>query len=228
MSANASLQTAVLIDGENVAASDFPRLQTCLKSIAGIAITRVFGDFANGAHSNWLEICRAHGLEPVLHCSPVTGKNGTDILMTIAAMDILAMATFRRIVLVSSDSDFLPLVRRLRAGGIEVVGIGRTAPTVQLSATYSNWMKLGDPPAKTAGKPKAQTKTVLNSLTPVGFAKIVQEIVGSNSMTLSAVGKALRQSAPELVPVLGKGKLKKHIIAAGGFQVEGDLVRKAA
>ena len=87
MSANPNRATAVLIDGENIAAGDFPRLQTRLISIPGIAITRVFGDFANASHSNWLEVCREHGVEPVLHCSPVTGKNGTDILMTIAAMD---------------------------------------------------------------------------------------------------------------------------------------------
>ena len=228
MSANANLPTAVLIDGENIAAGDFPRLQTRLISIPGIAITRVFGDFANASHSNWLEVCREHGVEPVLHCSPVTGKNGTDILMTIAAMDILASGKFRRIVLVSGDSDFLALVRRLRAGGMEVVGAGRKPATTVGTATYSKWIVIEDLSAKPAAKSKNQTRATSSPQTPAGFRKIVLEIISSNSMTLSAVGKALRQSAPELVPVLGKGKLKKHIIAAGGFQLDGDLVRKAA
>jgi hypothetical protein len=228
MVAHANLPTAVLIDGENIAARDFPCLQAHLKSMPGIAITRVFGDFANAAHADWLGICRNEGLEAVLHCSPVSGKNGTDILMTIAAMDILATGKFRRIVLVSSDSDFLALARRLRAGGMEVVGIGRTAPTGAVSAAYSKWMELGDLSAKTAAKPKAQAKATSSSPPPANFSKTVQDLIGNNAMSLSAVGKALRQSAPDLAAVLGKGKLKKHIQAAGGFQLEGDLVRKAA
>lgn len=224
----ANLPTAVLIDGENTPASAFARLDAHLKSIHGICITRIYGDFANTAHAKWLDICRNHGLEPVLHCSPVSGKNGTDILMTIAAMDILAMGKFRRIVLVSNDSDFLALARRLRTGGIEVVGIGRTAATTAVTAAYTKWVELGGPSPKTAGKPKAQPNTKSNAPVPAGFRKAVQEIIGSNAMSLSAIGKALSNAAPELDPALVKGKLKKQIIAAGGFQLEGDLVRRAA
>lgn len=228
MSANQNLPTALLIDGENIAARDFARLQTILNSFAGIGITRVFGDFANAAHSDWLEICCTYGLEPVLLCCPVSGKNGTDILMTIAAMDILATGKFRRIVLVSSDRDFLALARRLRAGGMEVLGIGRGPAPVPLLATYSKWLELRDPPASTISKPKAKAKSASTRQPTAAFHRTVNEIIGDNAMSLSAVGKALRQSAPELAAALGKGKLKKHIEAAGIFKLEGDLVRKRA
>lgn len=192
--------------------------------MAGIAITRVFGDFANGAHSRWLDICRTHGLEPVLHCSPVTGKNGTDILVTIAAMDFLATGAFRRIVLVSGDSDFLPLVRRLRAGGAEVIGVGRKDVSPLVSAAYSKWFVLGSPATKTSTKPKPQPTPQI----PAGFGKAVQKIIGNSAMSLAEVGKLLRDHAPELAPPPGSGKLKKHILAAGGFEVEGTMVSRVA
>ena len=228
MAANAHLPTAVLIDGENIATKDFPALQEIAKTIPGVAITRVFGDFANSAHANWLEVCKNHGLEPVLHCSAVAGKNGTDMLITISAMDILYAGKFRRLVLVSGDSDFLPLVRRLRAGGLDVVGIGRKPATGAACSAYSMWLELADPSPKQAAKPKPQTKTASTSQVPPGFRKAVQKIIGDSALSLSAIGKALRDMAPELAPPPGKGKLKKQIIAAGVFQLDGDLVRMSA
>lgn len=228
MTAFANLPTAVLIDGENMSASIFPSLRTHLNSIPGIGITRVYGDFSNAAHAKWLEICRREGLEAVLHCSQVSGKNGADILITIAAMDILATGKFRRIVLVSSDSDFLALVRRLRAGGMEVIGIGHTMQSSAVSATWSKWMNMADPSAKPVSKPAPPAKLAQVPQPPAAFCRTMQEIIGDNAMLLSAVGEALRQSAPELVAALGKGKLKKHIQAVGIFELNGDLVRRRA
>lgn len=226
MSTHANVPTAVLIDGENIAASDYPRLQTHLGSIAGIAIIRVFGDFAKPAHANWLEICRRHGLEPVLHCSPVTGKNGADILLTISAMDILATGTFRRIVLVSGDSDFLALVRRLRTGGVEVVGMARRASSVTSPDSYSKWIEFGDAVSAKTTKTAPLQSAPPSLPVPDGFRGAIQQIIGRNAMSLSAVGQELRKSAPAVSASLGKGKLKKRLQADDAFQLNKDSVRR--
>jgi predicted nuclease of predicted toxin-antitoxin system len=228
MAVNTHLPTAVLIDGENTSASVFPCLQTHLRMIAGIALIRVYGDFSNAAHAKWLDICRKEGLEAVLHCSPVTGKNGTDILMTISAMDILATAKFHRIVLVSSDSDFLPLVRRLRAGGMEVIGIGRSPTSEAQPAIYSRWLELGDSPASPFSKPQAKAITKPSPQPSAAFRKKVNEIIGESAVSLTVLGKALKDSPPDLAAEIGKVKLKKHIEAAGGFELHGQLVRRQA
>ena len=52
------------------------------------------------------------------------GKNATDMKMTIDAMDLMAGGRVTGFGLMSSDSDFTPLVTRLRQEGIDVYGFG--------------------------------------------------------------------------------------------------------
>ena len=53
-----------------------------------------------------------------------TGKNSTDLLMTIDAMELALHGKVERFILASSDGDFSHLALRLREYGLEVVGIG--------------------------------------------------------------------------------------------------------
>jgi len=58
-----------------------------------------------------------------------TGKNSTDIAMAVDAMDLVIAERPDVVVLVSSDSDFAPLVIRLREKGCRVCGIGQQGKT---------------------------------------------------------------------------------------------------
>ena len=136
MSLEPKFETAVLIDGENIPANSYERLQKALKSYEPIGTIRVYGDFSKTAHADWLEVCRKCAIAAELHLPVSIGKNGTDIVMTIAAMDIMASGKFGTIVLVSDDSDFLPVARRLRASGLTVVSAGRK-PHLAQHSTYS-------------------------------------------------------------------------------------------
>ena len=53
-----------------------------------------------------------------------TGKNSDDIELTITAMDLLHERGVAGYCIVSSDSDFTPLVMRLRESGKLVIGFG--------------------------------------------------------------------------------------------------------
>ena len=57
------------------------------------------------------------------------GKNSCDIKLTIDAVELLHSAQVDTFVIVSSDSDFVPLVNHLRGSGKSVVGAGRRAVT---------------------------------------------------------------------------------------------------
>src|SRR3546814_8393034 len=52
------------------------------------------------------------------------GKNATDMKMTIDAMDLMASGRVTGFGLMSSDSDFTPLVTRLRQERLPVYGFG--------------------------------------------------------------------------------------------------------
>lgn len=57
------------------------------------------------------------------------GKNSTDIALAVDAMDLVVAERPQLVYLVSSDSDFAPLVVRLREKGCRVCGIGQLGKT---------------------------------------------------------------------------------------------------
>jgi hypothetical protein len=57
------------------------------------------------------------------------GKNSTDIALAVDAIDLVVGERPEVVVIASSDSDFAPLVSRLREKGCRVVGIGQEGKT---------------------------------------------------------------------------------------------------
>jgi len=57
------------------------------------------------------------------------GKNSTDIAMAVDAIELVGSERPDVVVIASSDSDFAPLVSRLREKGCRVVGIGQEGKT---------------------------------------------------------------------------------------------------
>ena len=66
----------------------------------------------------------------LIHCfHPVSGKNSTDIQMTVDIMEhALRLHDVEWFVLATGDSDFSPLFRKLREMGKEVIGVGPKSP----------------------------------------------------------------------------------------------------
>ncbi|MBS0453755.1 MAG: NYN domain-containing protein [Proteobacteria bacterium] len=67
------------------------------------------------------------GVRPMVNLA--AGKNSTDIALAVDAMDLAVSERPQLIYLVSSDSDFAPLVIRLREKGCRVCGIGQQGKT---------------------------------------------------------------------------------------------------
>ena len=119
-----NLRLAVLIDADNA-----PR--DCLKGIMEeVAIygtpnvKRAYGDWSSRNLSGWRQELLDNSVTPVQQFAYTKGKNSTDSAMIIDAMDILYGGKVDGFVLVSSDSDFTGLARRLREAGLMVIGIG--------------------------------------------------------------------------------------------------------
>ncbi len=74
-----------------------------------------------------MKLFKAHSIRPMVNVS--TGKNSTDIALAVDAMDLVVSERPDVVVLVSSDSDFAPLVIRLREKGCRVEGIGQEGKT---------------------------------------------------------------------------------------------------
>lgn len=67
------------------------------------------------------------GIRPMVNLA--AGKNSTDIAMAVDALDLAIAERPQVVVIASSDSDFAPLVARLREKGCRVIGIGQDGKT---------------------------------------------------------------------------------------------------
>lgn len=125
MSKTNELQSiAVLIDADNTPPK---KLKDVLDEIAvygRIVVKKAYGNWKNEQLKNWEPQLKQLAIKPEQQFAYTTGKNATDILLTIDAMDLLATGIYDAFVLVSSDSDFTPLAIRLRESGVSVFGVG--------------------------------------------------------------------------------------------------------
>jgi uncharacterized protein (TIGR00288 family) len=119
-------QIAVLIDFENVGLNEIQWLFDQISDVGRIIVRRAYADWsvASNRRDQLLEL----GIEPIqLFRSASGGKNSSDIRLAIDAVDILYTSPVDTFVIVSSDSDFVPLVSKLRAAGKTVFGAGEQA-----------------------------------------------------------------------------------------------------
>lgn len=119
-----NMRLAVLIDADNA-----PRdcLQGIMEEVAIYGtpnVKRAYGDWSSRNLSGWRQVLLDNSVTPVQQFAYTKGKNSTDSAMIIDAMDILYGGKVDGFVLVSSDSDFTGLARRLREAGLMVIGIG--------------------------------------------------------------------------------------------------------
>ncbi|EQD67977.1 protein containing DUF88, partial [mine drainage metagenome] len=92
-----------------------------------LIIRRVYGDWTSPSLQSWRAVLQEHALDPEQQFSNVAGKNATDSALIIDAMDILHRGVVRGFCIVSSDSDYTRLAKRIREEGFFVMGIGRAA-----------------------------------------------------------------------------------------------------
>ncbi len=119
----AESNVALLIDYENVGLDSIQYLLDELSDVGRVTIKRAYSDWSvqREKRDQVLEL----GIEAVHHFRSTRGKNSSDIVLAIDAVDLLHGAPVDVFVIVSSDSDFVPLVSRLRSAGKTVIGSGR-------------------------------------------------------------------------------------------------------
>lgn len=115
---------ALLIDADNASHAGIDPVLTVLAELGQVNIRRAYGNWAKPALSNWNKITHRFGIQPMQQFDLTKGKNATDIAMAIDAIDLLNAGKVDGFGIMSSDSDFTPLVTRLRQDGLIVYGFG--------------------------------------------------------------------------------------------------------
>ena len=116
---------AVLIDGDNAQAKLLKEVLAEVSKYGKATIRRIYGDWTTPQMNSWKETINNYSFSPIQKFSYTTGKNSTDSSMIIDAMDILHSKSVEGFCIVSSDSDYTGLAKRIREEGMFVMGIGR-------------------------------------------------------------------------------------------------------
>ncbi|MGG7036667.1 MAG: NYN domain-containing protein [Flavobacterium sp.] len=121
---------AVLIDGDNAQAKLIKEILEEVSKYGKATIRRIYGDWTIPQMNSWKELINQYSINPIQKFSYTTGKNSTDSSLIIDAMDILHSNNIDGFCIVSSDSDYTGLAKRIREEGLFVMGIGqRKTPT---------------------------------------------------------------------------------------------------
>jgi hypothetical protein len=210
---------AMLIDGDNAQPSLLGEIIAEAGKYGQVTIRNIYGDWTTTNMNSWKDSLNVHSIQPVQQFRYTIGKNATDSSMIIDAMDILYEGIVTGFCLVSSDSDYTGLARRIRKQGLFVMGIGRqSTPKAFVNAcevfVFTEILGHEEETLKTSGQPRQAKSTEAGLaeallLIKKALDKSVQEDGWAH---LSAVGAQLRQLDPSFdARTYGFGQLSQMV-----------------
>jgi uncharacterized LabA/DUF88 family protein len=118
------IRIALLIDADNAPASAIEAILSELATLGETHIRRAYGNWKKPELKGWEDCLHEHAIRPMQQFDYTKGKNSSDMAMIIDALELLYTDRPEAFGIVSSDSDFTPLVMHLRAKGAAVYGFG--------------------------------------------------------------------------------------------------------
>lgn len=238
---------ALLIDADNSPSDKIEEILDELAKYGVINIRRAFGNWKSPHLKGWESVLHDYAIQPMQQFAYTKGKDATDMAMIIDAMDLLYTKNLDGFCIVSSDSDFTPLVMRIRANGLKVFGFGEKktpAPFVNACSKFLYLEKLGEPVAtETAPEAKADvpeeaaaTSTVKAAITRVGTKELkadtrlvsllrnsVESAADDDGWAgLGAIGQHISKQASFDSRNYGYARLKDLFQAIGLFDIRKD------
>lgn len=222
---------ALLIDCDNVSHTSIEGVIEELSKLGMVNVRHAHGDWKSPSLSGWVDKLHPHAIRPMQQFAYTKGKNATDSAMIIDAMDLLYSNTIDAFALMTSDSDFTPLVMRLLESGLPVYGFGEKKtpmPFVQACSTFIYTENLANDkvgkddkedskPVKKAGKAKLRQDTALVKL----LRTAVEQTSGDDDWALmSKVGKYVSNKSSFSPVNYGYKKLGDLIRATDLFDTE--------
>ncbi|MEY8842999.1 NYN domain-containing protein [Cribrihabitans sp. XS_ASV171] len=191
-----ALRVAVLVDGDNLGAARGEEVLALAARQGAVDLARVYLDAQRG--SGWHEQAGFR----LQHAG--TGKNASDLLMAIEAMELALREGFDCFVLATSDGDFSHLARRLRKLGVQVMVAGEAKTPLALREaghSFHEMAPVNPPPCPAPGKSQGASPggTSLDGL--------VRRVIAANS----------KNGAGMSIARLGQVMYEKHAVSASSL-----------
>jgi uncharacterized protein (TIGR00288 family) len=242
----------LLIDADNVSVDVMEQaVRLLLNQHGGLHVRRAYCT-AESAVANQAVFKRL-GIKPMVNLA--AGKNSTDIALAVDAIDLVLAERPGVVVIASSDSDFAPLVQRLREKGCVVRGIGQQGKVAdETQSVYDDYTVLEHhkaasavaakrAPRKTAAKkvatpgqaqttkaPSAPAPAPARKATPKPAAKAKPEPVEQPSKPPAATRSASERAQPILacLPELQSGATLELRVVSVRLREAGLLSRSSS
>jgi len=196
----------LLIDADNVSVDVIEQAVAHLLDAHGALHVRRAYCTAEGAVKHQA-VFRRLQIKPMVNLS--TGKNSTDIALAVDAIDLVLAERPDVVAIASSDSDFAPLVGRLREKGCRVVGIGQEGKTGdETLQVYDQFTVMAHrkprataaarPARKTAGRGTAATAAKAAAKMPARGAADAADAAPAKTAARKATMR--RKAAPPATP----------------------------
>ena len=220
---------ALLIDCDNVSHTSIEGVLQELAKYGTVNVRHAHGDWNSRNLAGWREKLQPNAVRPIQQFAYTTGKNATDSAMIIDAMDLLYSKTVDAFALMTSDSDFTPLVMRILESGFPVYGFGEKKtpqPFVHACSQFIYTENLESESSEDTGNLERVTKKTRNELRgDTALIKLLRTAVEQSAEDdgwahLSRVGHYISNNSSFSPVNYGYKKLSDLIRASELFEVE--------
>ena len=218
-SAQVEARVAVLVDCDNTSPEVLEHALRVVAQFGRVVLRRGYGNHATLANK-WQEALVRLAFTPCLQYQYASGKNTSDIALALDAMEALFDDRADTFCLVTSDSDFAYLCRKLRERGatVHIVGEAKTPDALRnASDQFFEWMKPAATPVAAAQgptplhKPSDNTPAVakVEALKPapkrrplmvVEAVKLMAADTAEGKVPLGPLGQYLKRTDPAFSP----------------------------
>ena len=206
----AETRVAVLVDCDNVSPDILEHALRMVAQFGRVVLRRGYGNQGTLAHK-WQDALVRLAFTPCLQYQYAAGKNTADIALALDAVEALFDQRADTFCLVTSDSDFAYLCRKLRERGatVHIVGQAKTPDALRnASDPFFEWLppeppaeptesaaaaKAAPPPANKP-VPKKHPKAVLNAVS------LLAADTPDGRVGLGALGQYLKRTDPGFSP----------------------------
>lgn len=208
-------RVAVLVDCDNVQPAILDHALRFVAQFGRVVVRRGYGNSGTLGSSRWQEALVQQAFTPCLQYQYASGKNTADIALALDALELLFDETVDTFCLVTSDSDFAYLCRKLRERGaiMCIVGESKTPQALRnASDHFSEWEPASEAVQMEAAKPVNENGVVAKPADPVRppakqrpmFVVKAVALLASDTpegkVNLSTLGNYLRRTDPGFTP----------------------------
>ncbi|HZV54906.1 MAG TPA: NYN domain-containing protein [Rhodocyclaceae bacterium] len=192
-------RVAVLVDCDNTSPEILEYALSVVAQFGRVVVRRGYGNYQTLANK-WQEALVRLAFTPCLQYQYASGKNTSDIALALDAIEDLFEQRAETYCLVTSDSDFAYLCRKLRERGATVCIVGEEKTPDALRNASDKFFEYQPPEAE--GQKKTQPKPVQKQRPKSLLAAVALLATEAPEgwVHLSALGSYLRRSDPSFTP----------------------------